>query len=152
MTFAQANEIQADPYLPLFEFWEEGTDTRERAVMNNESITHNGNVYHASRIQFTPPKADENTGSSSLTMSNVDRVVGNLINRANRIIRVRLMVVDSDNLEEAPMFDSNNLFMLTDMKVSVAAVNATITLRPDVLFPAPGIKTSKDFTAGLYLK
>lgn len=150
MTYKHTTEIQAQPELLLFEFWEESTSTKERAVLNNENIIHNGETYYAASIDFTPPKAGENAGNASISISNVDRVIGKLINQAKRLIRVRMFVVSRDDFDEIEI-DTGDLYMLTDIQVNEKTVSASITLRPDTLLESPPIKASQAFTPGLYL-
>lgn len=133
----------------LAEFHEDGSSEYVRLASNNEDVEFEGNVFTRSDIQITSPSSGENDPSSSLTISNVNRVVGKVIDSTERRINVRLILVDTSNLDKA-ILDTKNLMVIPSASGNTETITASLGPRADQQEPVPFKRTTQSEFPGLW--
>src|SRR4051812_32084388 len=118
VTAAARHKVNLDPirdaHIILLEVQEDGNATVHRAAVNVDDIVSNGETYTATDINVTVPNSGDDEVSVSISMTNVDRLIGKAIGRARNRIGVRIMLIDS-SAPDTLLRDSANLLVLTNM-------------------------------------
>ena len=153
-TVAQRHKLNrdpiADPQIILLEFQEDGNSNVQRAVINTEDVTWQGNVYYKASIDITFPNSGGGGVRAQMTASNVNRVLGRALNAATQRINVRLIQVDLTNPDE-PMLDSKNLLIIPSASGKAATVTAELAPRASLQEPVPFKRTTKQDYPGVFL-
>lgn len=138
VTPAQAHKLNRDPvsdaHLVFLEFQEDGTDTIHRAVVNNEDVTFQGEVYSMAAITGAFPGSGDSEVRTSLEISNIDRKVSRAIDAAKARINVRLFWVDVSNPDVA-IFDTGNLLVIQNANGNSTRITAELWPRASLLEP-----------------
>lgn len=138
-----------DPHILLLEFWEDGGGTVERAAVNNEDVTFESNTFYRSGIEVHVPSSGENDQSASLSVSNVDRVIGRAIDRARNRINCRLIMVDVSDLSTA-IIDTKNLMVIPSSSGDTVRITATLGPRAEQNEPVPFQRTTRALFPGVW--
>lgn len=157
--FQQAQENISEAYLLLFEFWEEFSTEKHRAVLNNEDVIFDGEIYIRASVEITLPNEGDDQQLPSLTFSNVDRVLGKIaLNTGNKII-CRMIEIDGFDYTiingvrhyNKSISDTENMMVVANADVSTLTVSGELFPKLDLQIPTPISKTNKNSFPGLYL-
>jgi len=145
----RANGTIADPYLVLLEFWEKGdAGNKIRAVLNNEDVTSNGEVYTRSAINISHPSSSAQRPTINIGVSNVDRTIGWEVLGATRPIICRIMEINYAQ-PDAVLRDTFDAFYIDSPTVSAEFMQGE--LKPIFNFdePWPNESVNTTFFPGL---
>jgi hypothetical protein len=140
-----------DPHIILLEFQEDGNSIIERAAINTEDFTFEGNVFIAAGITVKLPSAENNEPTASLSASNVELVLGRALNAATRRINVRMILVDTSEPDTA-ILDTGNLLVATSSTISGVMVEMHLAARASMQEPVPNRRTSQNSFPGTWVQ
>lgn len=157
--FEQAKETQAQPYLVLFEFWQEFETFRHRAVLNNEDVVFDGETYAKAAAEITLPDGGDTQSVPGITFSNVERDLGRFALNAVGKILCRMIVVDaydytivSDVRNYATaLIDTIDMMAVASVEVNVLTISGDLVPKLDLQIPYPVVRATPDGMPGLYL-
>lgn len=157
--YQQGSETITEPNLLLLEFWQEFDTTKHRAVMNNEDVVFDGETYVRSAMEITLPNDGDVQQTTSITFSNVDRILGRFaLNAVGKII-CRMIIVDgydytivSDVRNYATaLMDTQNMMTVSKIDVNVLTISGDLTPKLDLQTPYPVNKTNANAFPGIFL-
>lgn len=140
-----------DAHVILLEFQEDGATDVLRVAVNNEDVVFDGQTYTRSAIQVHPPSSGGDDPTASLSVSNVDREVGKVLDACRKRINVRLMVVDTGNLTADPIIDTRNLMVIPSASGDTVQVTAQLGPRADQQEPVPFQRTTRQMFPGVWV-
>lgn len=153
VTDAQRHKLNLNPitdaHLVLLEFQEDGSSLVHRACINNEAIVSNGNTYEPTNIELSLPSASSNDVFVSMTISNIDRLVGRKLSLAKRPVGVRIMLIDS-SVPDTLLLDTANLIVILSASGDSESITAELGPRAPLTEPWPPQRTRKQFFPGLW--
>ncbi len=83
-------------------------------------------------------------------MSNIDRVLGRIIDAARQRINVRILFVDTAEPDVA-IVDTKNLIVIQSVSGNSVRLTATLGPRVSLQEPVPFQKTTRNFFPGVWL-
>lgn len=151
---AQLDKAGRDPLIDahvlLLEFAEDGSAVVHRAAVNTEDVTHKGEVYGKAPFQVVLPSSGSGDVRAQIEIPNVDRVIGRALDSARARINVRLILVDSANLDVA-IVDTKNLLVMPRASGNSERLSAELGPRATLQEPVPSRKTSKASFPGVWI-
>lgn len=153
VTAAQRAKLNRDPisdaHIILLEFQEDSRAVVHRAAINNEDVSHVGNVYVATDISIKLPTSGDRDAAVRLDMSNISRIVGAAVNRARNRVGCRIKMIDISNPDVA-LIDTKNLFILGTVSGNSVRISADLGPRATMHEPVPFRRTSRAFFPGVF--
>ncbi len=153
VTVAQRHKANQDPitdaHIILLDFQEEGNSTIHRAAINNEDVVHQSNTYIGTSIEIEFPGSGSKRPTVSLKMSNLSRIIGRAVNRAENLINCRLKVIDITDPDVAIM-DSYNMFVMRYISGDSVQITAELGPRGGLNEPVPFRRTSRVYFPGVW--
>ena len=140
---------QSDPEICLIEFWEDGSDDRLRAAVNSEDYEWEGETYTRSQIDVFLPGSGDVTSTAGLEASNVNRLPGQLVLRAERRLNVRFIAVNTV-LEQA-LIDTKTNFYARSKSVTAEIVSMDLASKMDFEEPVNTKAVTRSEYPGAYL-
>ena len=116
---------------------------------NNESVTHNSNVYQPYAFTFIlPPEEDSNAKTASLTIDNVDRTLTIAFRSIRQPLNLKTKYVDvtNPNVVEIGPFD----FTLKDVEYNLETITLSLEYLNYIQKPAGTLRFSNLVFPGLY--
>lgn len=154
-TTAQRHKLNRDPitdaHIILLEFQEVGSSTVHRAAINNEDITHNSNTYIATDITFSLPSSGTQYPTIRLEMSNITRVIGQILVKARNRIECTVKLIDASDPDTA-IIDTKNMFVLADVSGDSRRVSGQLRTRASQQEPVPNRRTFKWSFPGVWFR
>jgi len=152
-TTAQKHKVNRDPisdaHVMLVEFQEDGQTLVHRAAVNNEDVTHNGNVYSRSSISVNLPTSSDRDTGATLKMSNIDRVIGRTIDAATKRINARLILIDT-SIPDVAIVDTGNLLIVPNAQGDSTTITMELAPRASLLEPVPFQRTTQALFPGVW--
>ena len=140
-----------DAHVILLEFREDGASRVERAAINNEDVVFEGNVFTAAPgLQVHVPSTSDQDAASSVSASNVDRVLGRALDACRQRISVRMILVDMGDPSQA-IIDTRNLMVIPSASGDTETISATLGPRADMQEPVPFRRTTRQDFPGVFL-
>lgn len=153
-TAAQRHKLDrdpiSDPHIVLLEFQEDGRTEVTRCAINTESVVSNGNTFNRYSMQVSLPATGSGDSRASLTLSNLDRVIGRIIDAARKRISVRMMLVDSSD-PDTLIVDTRNMLVLSSISGNSIQITAQVEPRVSLQEPVPLQKTTRNFFPGVWI-
>lgn len=142
-----------DPFLILLEFLEDGQLVEDtlRVAINNEDIVYGGETYTRAAIQVSIPSTQDTDQSASMQISNVDRVIGQALDKCRKRINVRMLVVDSSDLSADPIIDTKNLMVVPSASGNTETITIRLGPRADQQEPVPFQRTTRQYFPGVWI-
>lgn len=140
----------AEPYLVLLEFKEDGETDIVRVAVNNEDVTFQGEVYLKASVEVTLPSTQDGDQAATLTVSNVDRVLGKALLACRRRINVRMILVNAFDLDATPIIDTMNLMVNPSSSVNPSIIEMSLGPRADQQEPVPFQRTTQQLFPGVF--
>lgn len=138
-----------DPHILLLEFQEDGEGAVERAAVNNEDVTFEGNVFYAAEITVKLPSAANGEPSASLSTSNVERILGRALNAATKRVNVRMILVDY-SAPDVAVIDTIDLLVANASTISGASIDMQLSARASMQEPVPHRRTTRNAFPGVW--
>lgn len=157
--FDQGKENQSEPYLVLFEFWQEFETFRHRAVLNNEDVVFDGETYLKAAAEITLPDGGETQSVPGITFSNVERDIGRFALNAVGKILCRMIVVDAYDYTivsdvrnyASSLMDTLDMMAVASVEVNILTISGDLVPKLDLQIPYPVVRSTPDGMPGLYL-
>lgn len=153
-TTAQRHKLNRDPvsdaHVILLEFQEEGRSEITRAAINTEDVVSNGNTFTRYSIGVLLPATGGDDTTASLTIGNLDRVIGRVIDAARARVGVRMMLVDT-SIPDTLIVDTKNLIVMSQISGNSIQLSAALTPRVSLQEPVPFQKTTRQFFPGVWV-
>ncbi len=153
-TSAQRHKLNRDPvtdaHVVLLEFQEDGRSAITRLAINTEDVEHDGNTYTRASIDTQLPSTGDDDTTAQLSVSNIDRVLGRIIDAARQRINVRILFVDTAEPDVA-IVDTKNLIVIQSVSGNSVRLTATLGPRVSLQEPVPFQKTTRNFFPGVWL-
>ena len=141
----------SEPHVILLEFQEDGQSAVERAALNNEDVTYEGNVFSRSDIEVALPSTGDGEISAQLVSSNIDRYISRALDRATQRINVRIILIDT-SAPTVAIIDTLNLMVMPAASASEdGSISAQLSARAGLLEPVPFQRTTKAHFPGVWL-
>lgn len=152
-TNAELHRANSDPVataeLLLLEFWEQGRpEAKEYAAINNEDVVSNGVTYRHSSISVALPSTSDDSPSLSISVSNIERVVGRRVLSTKLPLIVRIMEINSAD-PDTILRDTYDMLILSDATVTAQTVSGSLVPQLDPLEPFPLEGVRAEFFPGL---
>lgn len=138
-----------DPHIILLEFQEDGQDAVNRAAINTENVTFEGNEFLRAQIGVVLPETGGDDTAAQLVASNVDRTLGRALDAATQRINCRMILVDVANPDEA-IIDTKNLMVIATATANSEEVNAALGPRASLQEPVPARRTTRQQFPGVW--
>lgn len=155
VTDAQRHKLNRDPitdaHVILMEFQEDGQAAIERAALNNEDITWNGEIYNRSDFEIQTPSTGDGEINAQLATANIDRYISRALDSATQRINVRIILIDTAAPEVAIIDTANLMVMPIASADEFGAITAQLGARAGLLEPVPFQRTTKAFFPGIWL-
>lgn len=139
-----------DPHIALLEFQEDGQAAVNRAAVNNEDVTFEGNTFYKASIDVIFPETGGDAVEARLVASNVDRQLGRSVDSARLRVGCRMVLVDASNMDE-PIIDTKNMLVIASASGDSERITATLGARADIMDPVPFKRTTKQDFPGVWL-
>lgn len=153
VTVAQRDKVNRDPisdaHLILLEFLEDGRDFVHRAAVNNDDVFHQGNNYVAADIAIHLPGSGEEEVGVRLEMSNISRLPGAVVAKAQNRIGCRIKLVDESAVDTA-IIDTSNLLVIRQATLDSVRISAELGPRASLQEPFPFRRTTRQFFPGVW--
>ena len=136
-------------YLTLLEFYSDDLSETIYLVNNNESVTHNSQVYTPYHFNFTLPDEDESQAlNSRIVIENIDRRLTIALRAVRNPINIRAKVIEisnPDTVEVGPF-----VFVLRDIQYNATTITGNLEYLNYVTKYAGSITYSNEEFPGLY--
>lgn len=153
VTDAQRHKLNrdpvSDPHIVLLEFREDGQAAVQRAAINSEDVTFEGNVFSRASIDAVFPGTGDEAVEARLTASNVDRILGRALDAARLRVGCRLILVDASDM--SVVIDTANLMVIRSGSGDSTSISVSLDSRADILDPVPSKRTTKQDFPGVWL-
>ena len=140
----------SDPHVVLLEFQEDGQSAVQRAAINTEDITFEGNLFTAASIDIQLPETKSGDTRARLVASNVDRILGRALDAATQRISVRIILIDTAN-PTVTIVDTENQLVIPSASGNSTEISAQLGPRATLQEPLPSKRTTKEDFPGIWL-